>query len=40
MGIFKKSPEQLLMKEALKLAKDIAQPKIVTQGGGGGSETR
>ena len=40
MGIFRKSPEQLLMQEALKLAKDIAQPKIVTHGGGGGSETR
>lgn len=40
MGFFKKSPEQLLMQETLKLAREIAQPQIVTQGGGGGSETR
>lgn len=41
MGIFRKKPEELLMREAIKLAQGMnAQPRIVSQGGGGGVETR
>lgn len=41
MGLFRKSPEELLMREAIRLAKATAAPGgIVAQGGGGGVETR
>lgn len=41
MGIFRKKPEELLMREAIKLAKGMTtQQQIVSQGGGGGVETR
>lgn len=41
MGFFRKTPEELLMREAIKIAQTVAgQPKIVAQGGGGGVETR
>lgn len=41
MGLFRKTPEELLMREAIRLAKATAEPsRIVAQGGGGGVETR
>lgn len=41
MGIFRKKPEELLMREAIRLAQSIAEPgKVTAQGGGGGVETR
>ncbi|MCY1282968.1 phage portal protein, lambda family [compost metagenome] len=41
MGLFKKDPAELLMREALRLAKATASPgQVVAQGGGGGVETR
>lgn len=41
MGFFRRSPEELVIREVLKLAKSIAQPnKPLAQGGGGGVETR
>lgn len=41
MGFFRKKPEELLMREAIRLARATATPeKIVAQGGGGGVETR
>ncbi|WAB92488.1 phage portal protein [Pseudomonas citronellolis] len=41
MGWFRKSPAELLMREALKLAQATAQPgQVSAQGGGGGVETR
>lgn len=41
MGFFRKDPAELLMREAIKLAKSTSDTKpIVAQGGGGGSETR
>lgn len=41
MGLFRKSPEELLMREAIRLAKAAAAvPKPAAQGDGGGVETR
>lgn len=41
MGLFRKTPEELLMREAIRLAKAAADvPRPVAQGGGGGVETR
>lgn len=43
MGLFsfmRPKPERELMDAVLKVARDVAAPRIVTQGGGGGSETR
>ncbi|MFO1725363.1 phage portal protein [Pseudomonas aeruginosa] len=41
MGFFRRSPEQQLMREALRLAKAAARPSApMVQGGGGGTETR
>lgn len=41
MGIFAKKPEELLMREAIRIAKTVGGEQSVTaQGGGGGVETR
>ncbi|WP_160286536.1 phage portal protein [Pseudomonas knackmussii] len=41
MGLFRKSPAEQLMREAVKLAKAAAAPgQVMAQGGGGGVETR
>ena len=41
MGIFRKKPEELLMREAIRIAQSVAgETKVVAQGGGGGVETR
>lgn len=41
MGLFRKKPEELLMREAIRLAKAVSgEQKITAQGGGGGVETR
>lgn len=41
MGLFRKTPEELLMREAIRLARATAEvPRPVAQGGGGGVETR
>lgn len=41
MGFFRKDPAELLMREAIKLAKSASGTRpIVAQGGGGGTETR
>ncbi|SFL10023.1 phage portal protein, partial [Azotobacter beijerinckii] len=41
MGLFRKTPEELLMREAIRQARATAEvPRPVAQGGGGGVETR
>lgn len=41
MRLFRKTPEELLMREAIRLARATADaPRPVAQGGGGGAETR
>lgn len=41
MSFFRKKPEELLMREAIRLAQAAAgETKVVAQGGGGGVETR
>ncbi|KEZ65388.1 portal protein, partial [Pseudomonas syringae pv. syringae FF5] len=41
MGFFRKDPAELLMREALKLAKSVSEGQPAkAQGGGGGVETR
>lgn len=41
MGLFRKTPEEMLMREAVRLARATAEvPRPVAQGGGGGVETR
>ena len=41
MGFFRKDPTELLMREAIKLAKSATDARpVVAQGGGGGTETR